>query len=65
MAEDDVVAMPLSLDELLVLMRSLKTAQESEHTKTADKEVISRITNRIARFAERQGAYWDKPSSQA
>ncbi len=63
MTEEDVVAMPLSLDELLVLMRSLTTALESERTKTADKEVISRIKRRIGRFAERQGAFWDKPSS--
>ena len=65
MAEEDVVAMPLSLDELLVLMRSLTTALESERTNTADKdkEVISRIKCRIGRFAERQGAFWDKPTS--
>ncbi len=33
MTEEDVVAMPLSLDELLVLMRSLTTALESERTR--------------------------------
>ncbi len=62
MTEDDVVAMPLSLDELLVLMRSLTETPESERTNAADKQV-PRINRRIGRFAERQGAFRDKPSS--
>jgi hypothetical protein len=63
MEEDEIVQMPLKLTELMVLMRSLKTAQESGQTKTADNEVITKLIGRIARFADRQGAYWDEPTS--
>ena len=64
MGENDIVEMPLSFDDLLVLMRCLKTGLESEQTKTSDREVISQVKERIARFVERQGAFWDKPGNQ-
>ena len=58
-AEKDVVALPLTHQELLLVMRCLCDASESERTDTADKQTIGFIRERIARFAERQGAWWD------
>jgi hypothetical protein len=63
MDEDWIPPMPMTTNELLVLARSLKIAFESEDTKEPDKEVITRMRSRIDRFAERQGAFWDKPGN--
>ena len=52
--------MPLTSKELLILMRCLVLALDSEKVKETDKEVIRKLTGRINRYAERQGAYWDK-----
>ena len=52
--------MPLTSNELLVLQRCLRVALNSEETKEADKSVIRRMEVRIVRYAERQGAWWDK-----
>ena len=61
MIEDTVIpSMPLRLHELLVLMRSLKIGLESESINAGDKEIVRKLMTRIDRFAERQGAYWDK-----
>lgn len=59
--EKEVVAMPLTHRELLVVMRSLGVACESQRTDVTDKQTIGLIRKRIARFAERQGAWWDRP----
>jgi hypothetical protein len=58
--EQQELPMPLTSMELLVLMRCLVLATESEHVKETDKEVVRRLRGRINRYAERQGAYWDK-----
>jgi hypothetical protein len=60
-AENDVVALPLTHQELLVVMRCLGIACETERIDAADKQTIRSIRERIARFAERQGAWWDGP----
>jgi hypothetical protein len=51
--------MPLTSKELTVLM-CLVLAIELEQIKESDKEVVRNLTGRINRYAERQGAYWDK-----
>ena len=61
MVEDPVIPpMPLRLQELRVLMYCLKLGVDSERTNTEDKEVVRKLMTRIDRFAERQGAYWEK-----
>jgi hypothetical protein len=57
----DVVALPVTHQELLVVMRCLGTVCETEGIDAADKQTITSIRERIARFAERQGAWWDAP----
>ena len=52
--------MPVRPNELVVLMRCLKTAFESGHISENDKTVVGEIMRRINRFAERQGGWWDK-----
>jgi hypothetical protein len=52
--------MPLTSTELIVLVRCLKVALKSEEITQPDKEVIRKMTVRIDRYAERQGAYWEK-----
>ena len=59
--EKDLVTLPLTHQELLVVMRCLGVAGESERTDPADKDTIVSIRQGIARFAERQGAWWDTP----
>lgn len=58
--EQQELPMPLTSMELIVLMRCLVLATESEQVKETDKEVAHRLRGRINRYAERQGAYWDK-----
>jgi hypothetical protein len=58
--EHQELPMPLTSKELLVLMRCLVLALELEQVKESDKEVVRNLTGRINRYAERQGAYWDK-----
>jgi hypothetical protein len=58
-AEKDLVALPLTHPELLLVMRCLCDASESERTDIAQKQTMVFIRERIARFAERQGAWWD------
>jgi hypothetical protein len=52
--------MPLTNKELLILTECLVAALESEQFNETDKEVIRKMTVRINRYAERQGAYWEK-----
>ena len=59
--EDAIIpSMLLRLNELVVLMRCLKDALESEHMSEGDKPVVREIMRRINLFAERQGGWWDK-----
>jgi hypothetical protein len=58
--EHQELPMPLTSRELLVLMRCLVLALESEQVKETDKEVIRKLTGRINRYAERQGGFWDQ-----
>jgi len=55
-----IPSMPLRLNELVVLMRCLKDALESERITEGDKTLVGEITRRINLFAERQGGWWDK-----
>lgn len=59
--QKDVIALPLTLHELSVVMRSLGMARESERTDAAARQAIDAILERIDRFAQRQGAWWDAP----
>jgi hypothetical protein len=59
--ETDIVALPLTHQELLVVIRCLGIASESGLIDAADKHFIGSIRDRIARFAERQGAWWNGP----
>jgi hypothetical protein len=59
--EKDIIALPLTHEELVVLMRCLVIASESERIDETDRERAGNIKGRIARFAERQGAWWDHP----
>lgn len=59
--EKDIIKLPLTPEELLVVMRCLVIASESERIDDADRERAGNIRGRIARFAERQGAWWDHP----
>jgi hypothetical protein len=58
--ENQELPMPLTSNELLVLQRCLRVALKSDETNEADKSVIRRMEVRIVRYAERQGAWWDK-----
>jgi hypothetical protein len=59
--EDAIIpSMPLRLNELVVLMmRCVKDALESEHMSEGDKPLVREIMRRINLFAERQGGWWD------
>jgi hypothetical protein len=48
--------LPLTQQEMIVLVRTVVAACRLEQMDTADKEVLGRISNRIVRWAERQGA---------
>jgi len=52
--------MPLRLSELAVLMRCLTAAVKLEGFSDKEKGVATQLMQRIERFAERQGAWWDK-----
>jgi len=58
--EEIIPPMPLRLSELRVLMRCLMTALKSEGLSDKEKGVARQLAQRIDRFAERQGASWDK-----
>jgi hypothetical protein len=50
----------MRLNELVVLMRCLENAFESERTSESDKTVVREIMRRNNLLAERQGGWWDK-----
>jgi hypothetical protein len=58
--EHQELPMPMTSKELIVLIQCLKVALKSEEIRQADKEVIRKMAVRIDRYAERQGAYWEK-----
>jgi hypothetical protein len=59
--EDAIIpSMPMRLNELVVLMRCLKGAFESERISEGDKTVVQELMRRINLFAARQGVWWDK-----
>ena len=58
-AEMDIVALPLTHHELIVVIGCLNVACESELTNAAEKQTVGLIRERIGRFAERHGAWWD------
>ncbi len=59
--DKDVVALPLTNQELIVVIRCLVILCDTELIDAADKQTIASIQERIVRFAERQGAWWDRP----
>ena len=52
--------MPLTSKELIVLDKCLMAALKSERFNDTDREIIRKMTIRIDRYVERQGAYWEK-----
>jgi hypothetical protein len=58
--EHQELPMPLTSKELTVLTQCLMVALKSEQIKETDKEVVRKMAVRIDRYAERQGAYWEK-----
>ena len=58
--EEIIPPMPLRLSELTVLMRCLMSALKSEGLSDKEKDVARQLAQRIDRFAERQGGWWDK-----
>jgi len=52
--------MPMRLNKLVVLMRCVENAFESERTSESDKTLVREIMRRINLFAERQDGWWDK-----
>jgi hypothetical protein len=59
-ADAIIPSMPMRLNELVVLMRCLKVAFESERISEGDKTVVQELMRRINLFAARQGGWWDK-----
>jgi hypothetical protein len=49
----------LTPQELLGLMKSFTRIRTSDQIESADKEILEGISNRVGRWAERQGAWWD------
>jgi hypothetical protein len=58
--DNQEMPMPLTSKELIVIMRCLKAALNWNRLTEEEKEIIRKMTVRIGRYAERQGAYWDK-----
>ena len=59
--DNDETAMPVRITELPALLRCLMAGMEMETMSAADKEILRKVSDRINRFAVRQGAWWDKP----
>jgi hypothetical protein len=58
---EDETRMPIRITtELPALARCLKAGEQLETISASDKNVLRELSRRIDRFAERQGAYWDK-----
>jgi hypothetical protein len=53
------IGLRLTPQELLVLMKNLTGIGRSDQIEIADEEILEGILNRVGRWAERQGAWWD------
>jgi hypothetical protein len=53
------IGLRLIQQELLVLMKNLTRIGTSDQIEIADREILEEIFNRVVRWAERQGAWWD------
>lgn len=58
--ENQEEPMPLTSEELLVWSRCPEGSAGLTGDQEADKDVIRKMGARIDRYAERQGAYWEK-----
>jgi hypothetical protein len=58
-ASDVFVGLRLALQELLGLTKNLTRVRTSDQIEIADKEILEGISNRVGRWAELQGAWWD------
>jgi hypothetical protein len=56
---DVFIGLRLIQQELLVSMKNLTRIGTSDQIEIADKEILEGIFNRVVRWAERQGAWWD------
>lgn len=56
---DVFIGLRLTEQELLGLVKNLTGIRTSDQIETADKEILEGISNRVVRWAERQGAWWD------
>jgi hypothetical protein len=54
--ENSFTLLPLTNQELRVLMRTLSTAGDSAQTEIADAEILGTTLDRVRRWAERQSA---------
>ena len=52
-------SLPLTATELIALFKLLHEACESDKLEASPKAILTSIRNRISRFADRQGAWWD------
>jgi hypothetical protein len=53
------IGLRLTPQELIVLSKNLAGVRKSDQIETADKQILDGIFNRVVRWAERQGAWWD------
>ena len=53
------IGLRLTQQELIVLTKNLPGVRRSDQIETADKQILDGIFNRVVRWAERQGAWWD------
>lgn len=58
-------SIPLTSEELIVLMRCLLLVLMSEQVKGTDKEMVRRLVSRIDRYAERQGVLSEQDKAPA
>jgi hypothetical protein len=49
----------LTPQELLGLMKNFTRIRTSDQIESADKEILEGISNRVGRWAERQGVWWN------
>jgi hypothetical protein len=53
------IGLRLTFQELLVLTKNLIAICRTAQLGIADKEIVGEVSNRVVRWAERQGAWWD------
>lgn len=56
---DVFIGLRLTQQELLGLVKNLTRIPTSDQIEIVDKEILEGISNRVVRWAERQGAWWD------